>query len=125
MIGHQRWILWFAALIGAAITVSFFRRPTRIVQETPLSTSQRLTEQRLSELRQLCTVFNRQFGLWPTAANLLSAFSNVTPDTVTDGWGRRFSFQTNSSGGMTILSLGADGKPGGTSSNADWVLPLE
>jgi len=43
-------------------------------------------------------------------------------DRITDGWGRRLLYRTNSDGTITLTSLGADGRPGGEGEDADLVV---
>ena len=121
----KRYIFSFLILAALVLFVTaFFSRGVRIAA---LSIDpQALTRQRIGEIKRFCKPFKRAAGVWPSGtADLLAAFPELKPSTLLDGWGHSFVFYTNLSGGLVVVSLGADGQQGGTCMNADAILVLE
>jgi len=113
------------AALGITAIALLLHRSSPFVSVEPLTSPQKITAQRLNSLRPFCKSYRLRRGLWPGGpSDLLNMFSEITPTMLTDGWGQGFAFHTNSSGIM-IVSLGADGQPGGTRTNADVMLTLE
>jgi hypothetical protein len=82
---------------------------------------------RLIEFEGLCEKFRKIYGVWPTNNGMIRAGLGLTnPLALTDVWGRPYCFYVDTSGKRVIIaSLGADGKPGGLGSNADYSLQLK
>jgi len=82
-----------------------------------------LTAIRIQHVRQFVKVFKTKTGRLPVSpSELRMILSQTQAESLWDGWERQFLFFTNSDHTLTIESLGADGLPGGTCSNVDFIL---
>ncbi len=90
------------------------------------------TEAQIAQLRSAVDIFLIDTGRYPTAAEGLGALVSNTANLPgwngpylrdgklpTDPWGGIYSYQLDANGQVQIMSLGADGQPGGTGQNAD------
>jgi len=76
------------------------------------------THARLAALWSTVSAFQQTFGRDITNFNELMAFDNRARRMTNDAWGHAFILQTFSTN-ISILSLGRDGKKGGTGLDAD------
>jgi hypothetical protein len=79
-----------------------------------------LTETRMFVTKRRILQYARAQNQLPTDLISLPPMSGYDTS-VTDGWGRRLSYQTNSTGIVTLQSLGRDGVAGGSGDDADIV----
>src|SRR5258707_15074917 len=105
---------------GTAIILLFVLWLDRLNYLSPkTSPSEReITEQRAFELGKYCLIFRSRYYVFPASLHDLSKYVGpIKSEMLCDGWGRTFLLYTNIEGGLMIVSLGADGKPGGNGTN--------
>jgi hypothetical protein len=115
-----------ACLAAAGLVLSALVTPIR---PHPQLDEPNLTSLHMDEIGAASEWYNRTYGMWPTGLIQLSAQHNdqhidfLVPDhnATNDGWGRPILYRPfdPALGYGTTLSLGRDGKPGGTGKNAD------
>lgn len=79
-----------------------------------------LTETRMHVTKRRVIQFARAHNQLPPDLASLPPMSGYDTS-VSDGWGRPLSYQTNSTGTVTLQSLGRDGSRGGSGADADIV----
>ena len=86
-----------------------------------------VTVSRMPVLYMACEEYKKKIGTWPRSMAALATLVKL-PGTnfCFDGWGRPIVLApaTNAAGAMWLISYGADGSPGGTSTNGDIVYYL-
>jgi hypothetical protein len=113
-------LLCFATLcaIGIFVLIRQAYEPQRIEGDTPTA----VTLARISHLSILCEEYRTKTGSWPVS---ISALTNLvaldSTNDLIDGWGRQLLLvpAANRAPAMLLISYGADGLPGGASTNGD------
>ncbi|HWF19740.1 MAG TPA: type II secretion system protein GspG [Verrucomicrobiae bacterium] len=85
------------------------------------------TMQNQAELGELCKTYHKLTGDWPKNLWKLSSVMMISnTNIIVDGWGHPFAFRlaTNPSTTFWLISYGADGLPGGTRSNSDFIMEM-
>jgi hypothetical protein len=75
---------------------------------------------RLAVLRRAIVLYRREHRKLPTSLNLLPLVDGKKPKTV-DGWDTPIVLQLGVDGSISLISLGADGKRGGSGVDADII----
>lgn len=85
------------------------------------------TIKKLGDLGEYCKKFKDFTGGYPKNFNSLRSVMRITNNSVfTDAWGHAFIlFTSTNATSARLTTYGADGKPGGTGSNADGFMELK
>ena len=119
--GKTRMVLVLLALIVPASGLSLFQYAVAHLRFAPMS-PQMTTSYALRATAQRIQAYMQKHRAAPPSLSALPILDDEAFQAALDGWGCKLRYSIDPQGVITLISLGADGKPGGEGADADLTV---